>query len=944
MFFYYRFAFILTGLLIASTAIASFQKSPNDHREYLAFTLDNQIQVLVISDPETTQAAASLAVRIGAADDPHDRAGLAHYLEHMLFLGTEKYPELDGYRSFIRQNGGSSNASTGIDFTNYNFNIDAGHLKPALDRFAQFFIAPLFPEAQIDRERSVVDAEYQMRTQRDAIRRWSALRQAYNPKHPSSRFASGTLETLAGDIRSELIDFYHANYSANLMSLVVLGQESPEQLQNWVREIFSEIRNNELPERVIDEPLFAVNTLPALLRVKSLKNEPRLTLLFPVGDLQQHWREKPASYISHLLGHEGEGSLLSKLKDEGWALGLLASSANSGLVTHTLSVNVELTESGLKNWRNVAAYILQYVREIRQRGIEQWRFEENQKLSEIEFRFLEIDDPASAVTYLATELHKFPPDELLTAIYLVENYDPQLIHNVLELVNPENMLAILSSPNLETDNTTPYLQTEYSITSLPEAQIDEWRQDFADASDWLPQRNQFLPENIDLIEGKGNAIPQQISSSLGLKLWHQTDSSFGVPRSSFFVSVRSPITKSSAKNSMLLSLFTDAINDQLTEFVYPALIAGLEYRLYPHSRGFSFRISGFNDKQNLLLSKIVSTLRSPQFDAEKFEVHRRELIREINNRRKDSAYRQTINEFYTVLLEPSWTDREQLQALEVLKIDDLEQFSKQLLDRINIVVLSHGNTHYQQAQSMGQIVSTLINSDRVVQVEKSKVATLPHTGPFQRSIDIEKDDSAISIYIQGDDRSLQERARFSLLAQMISTPFFSDLRSVQKLGYVVFSHYVPVIEVPGLMLVIQSPDVDPPAMNVAITRFLAEFPKSLATMTEIEFQAHKDGLISRLLQKINTLGEKSELYWTEIDRKNFDFDSRNKVATEVESIRQQDFVEFVQRLLFEGPKGSLAIYGFGNHHQQLSQNPPLEGNIVADVAKFKKSLDYFPSL
>ena len=165
------------GLIVNVTVNAAFQKSPNDHRDYLPFELANRLQVLVISDPETTQAAASLAVRIGAGDDPADRAGMAHYLEHMLFLGTEKYPELDGYRGYIEQNGGSTNASTAIDYTNYNFRIDADHLRPALDRFAQFFIAPLLPEQQIDRERAVVHSEFEVRTQRDGVRRWSAMRQ-----------------------------------------------------------------------------------------------------------------------------------------------------------------------------------------------------------------------------------------------------------------------------------------------------------------------------------------------------------------------------------------------------------------------------------------------------------------------------------------------------------------------------------------------------------------------------------------------------------------------------------------------------------------------------------------------------------------------------------------------------------------------------------------------
>ena len=76
-------------------------------------------------------------------EDPEMHQGLAHYLEHMLFLGTEKYPEA-GNNSLFSNRGGYTNAYTAGDHTNYHFEIDPEHLDGALDRFAQFFTAPLF--------------------------------------------------------------------------------------------------------------------------------------------------------------------------------------------------------------------------------------------------------------------------------------------------------------------------------------------------------------------------------------------------------------------------------------------------------------------------------------------------------------------------------------------------------------------------------------------------------------------------------------------------------------------------------------------------------------------------------------------------------------------------------------------------------------------------------
>ena len=125
---YLKLLILLTYLLSSACTSTSptmetttIIQSQNDNRHYQAFTLDNKLKVLIISDPETKKAAASLDVFVGSSSDPEDRAGLAHFLEHMLFLGTEKYPDPDEYQTFIAQHGGSRNAFTAREHTNYFF-------------------------------------------------------------------------------------------------------------------------------------------------------------------------------------------------------------------------------------------------------------------------------------------------------------------------------------------------------------------------------------------------------------------------------------------------------------------------------------------------------------------------------------------------------------------------------------------------------------------------------------------------------------------------------------------------------------------------------------------------------------------------------------------------------------------------------------------------------
>ena len=97
--------------------------APTDKAEFRHLTLDNGLRVLLVSDPKFNKSAASLVMATGQIDDPFDMVGLAHFTEHMLFLGTEKYPDVASYKAFISQNGGSANAYTTTDHTNYQFEV-----------------------------------------------------------------------------------------------------------------------------------------------------------------------------------------------------------------------------------------------------------------------------------------------------------------------------------------------------------------------------------------------------------------------------------------------------------------------------------------------------------------------------------------------------------------------------------------------------------------------------------------------------------------------------------------------------------------------------------------------------------------------------------------------------------------------------------------------------
>ncbi len=98
-------------------------KSDEDKRLYRGLVLENGLRTLLISDPETDKSAAAVDVNVGHLSDPEELPGLAHFCEHMLFMGTEKYPDENEYGRFLSQHGGGSNAYTSGEHTNYYFDV-----------------------------------------------------------------------------------------------------------------------------------------------------------------------------------------------------------------------------------------------------------------------------------------------------------------------------------------------------------------------------------------------------------------------------------------------------------------------------------------------------------------------------------------------------------------------------------------------------------------------------------------------------------------------------------------------------------------------------------------------------------------------------------------------------------------------------------------------------
>ena len=849
--------------------------SPFDDRDYRVLTLENGLQALLVSDPEADKAAASMNVRVGSAQDPDDLQGLAHFLEHMLFLGTEPYPQSDAYQQYISDNAGSHNAFTAQQDTNYFFDIEPSALPGALDRFSEFFLSPLFNADHLESERNIVHSEYMARIRDESRRENDVLNQLLNPDNPTTGFAVGSRDTLAdpegeATLRERVIDFYYRYYDANVMNLAVVAPQPLDELEALVVERFADIPDHDLSAPTIDAPLIDPDTLPRYVERQSLQDRRQLRFYFPIPDPTDEYRTKPTQLIAHLLGDEGDGSLLAVLREAGLADGLSAGVGRGDGNEALFTVSISLTPAGAERLDDIEATLFAAIEQIRADGLAEWRYDEQKSLSEQAFRFQQHGAPQQEATRLAMSLSRYPVEDVQYAAYRMDGMDSERQQRYLDALTQDNMLRFYSAPDVESDTVSPWFNTQWK--EQPPTAIGQALSGLA-----LPEPNPFIASDLTL-QGGQDEQPTALIETPTFTTWHMQDSRFNTPSVEWRVSLQHPSASYSAEEAVLTRLLAGWLNDSLNEPLYPAWIAGQSFSAYAHARGITLSFSGWRDGQTPLIEQALEQLQQADISTGAFERVRYQLQREWRNAPQASLTGQASRALGEALLTPQWSTAELLEASQRLEKRHLENFRRRFLDDLYIDAMAVGNLNAEQAQEQANLIRGAL-TPRLTRDD------IPPLTPLEVSSESEilhphstREESLVLRYLQGRDTSVEEQARLSVLAQWLDTPFYQQLRTEEQLGYIVNAGYSPMLEAPGISLIVQSPDVDSSTIAERMDAFMEAAEARLNTLSNGELAAHRQAVHDRLNQRDTSLPSMTNRYWQATALDEVRFDRREQLA------------------------------------------------------------------
>lgn len=899
-------------------------KSQNDTLNYKAFELENKLKVILVEDKNTKKSCAVMSVGRGSLSDPKSHEGLAHFLEHMLFMGSEKYKKPDHYRNFINQNGGNCNAMTNLTGTTFYHSINKKSLMESLDILAQFFLSPLMDKNYIDKEMKAVASEFQKSYNNDSWKEFQILRKISNPESIFNKFLCGNEDTLRKpDIYEQLKNFHKENYSSNIMTLSIYHDDIAS-IQDEVCTLFKNVINKNVPEfNYLEKPIpFGKANTCKLVEYKSVKKEKKLSFMWFLQPMQKHFKNPPLKLISHLIGHESEGSIHSLLMEENLIYSISSYGWNIDNYTSQFNITCVLTKKGYENVSRIVQVISGYINMLK-KGIPEWVFNELKTTKEFQFRYLSKSKALSKAMKICENLSSFPIEYCNKLGYIQEEFKPELISGILNQFNCENVVMWMA--NDEFENLTelePIYQSGYNLKEIDEGIKNIFDNPNLTDEDLkkihLPPQNYFIPENFDLVEKDNDfgKYPKQILTEKlrSGDLYIKQDTEFNLPKAVLIYKIFTNTNGnySNVDKLLLKNIWILLLKKKLKKFTYLADMGKMTFSLNNSLKGIVLEINGFTNKMEVFLEKLSEKMKSFMMETDdewlrsEFENMKKKKLIDYDKELKKEVYRKVLNARSYLLLTNCFSVKDKIENLKNLTFETFKNFFKIFLNKFYFEALFMGNITKDQSLRYNETFMKNLKKSEFSTLEKNEIIenrviklTKKNTKIIIDNMDDENEKNDCILLNYQLKQNPSNKLIMKVLDKYFSTPFFEELRTEKQLGYVVFSLNQSYSGVYSFQFLIQSNVTTSMHCVGHINQFLKKHLNFIKDLDDKVFEDFKQAVLKNILQPYNNLNEEANFYWNKMSDNTYEFDWKSKVTDLLAGITKQNLIDLYNEIFFE---------------------------------------------
>ena len=409
--------------------------------------------------------------------------------------------------------------------------------------------------------------------------------------------------------------------------------------------------------------------------------------------------------------------------------------------------------------------------------------------------------------------------------------------------------------------------------------------------------------------------------------------------------IQSPVCYENPRAAVLSELYTQLVQDRLSEYSYAAEIAGLYYSMRNTTSGVALSVAGYTHKLPALLATVADGLSSPdKLAAKEFARFKDKFARDLRNFDKEQAYQHAAYAGSVLLNLPRWHIDDKLKEVDVLTVEDVRAHAERVLRSASLETLVTGNATPDMAHAYARAVRERIGAMQPAAVLDSslvpRVVKLPRRSEsffMQPGRDPDNVNSAIELMLQvGPDDPLT-LAPLHVIAQIAQEPCFNTLRTEQQLGYIVFCGTRSDNGIVALRVIVQSSRADPHVLDDRIERFLQQLEGIIGDMSEAALQQNIDAVLMHLLEKDKTGASEARRWANEIELHVYRFSRAVELAAAVAQVTKKDVQRFFREYLGrDAPQRRKLVVGiFGAKHKgaQAPGQPAQDGAAELDAAQ-----------
>ena len=919
---------ILNNKLDKSDINIKLDKSNQDTRIYEYMELPNKLKLIIITESNINAlCSCALSVGVGHIDDTYD--GIAHFLEHMLFMGTINYPEEDYFLNYIAKNGGSSNAMTADKFTTYYYTIKQEMLLNSLNVFSDFFINPLLKSECIDREILAVDSEHSKNLLDNSWITLNISKKIFYNNHPAKKFSTGNLKTLQKiGLREKVIDFYLNKYSSHLMNVIISINKNIDK-NKLLQIITNTFGNIKLKENININRNFG----NILLKNKLIKYVPssdiqKLIILYEIPTLNKDKKKDPALFISYLIAHKGDNSLFSLLSTKSWIYNIFTEIIYCYDDYSLCIIEVALSELGYINRNSILKIILEYITLIKTDILNNSHiktlYEEYVKINKINYEYWINPNITELIINLSSLLiDKSDPKELLS--YGSKLVDYNNIYNdlllVLDKIKYGEISVLICSKlfNNTLDKTDELYNTQYNICS----EIYNCDKDNLNINLklTLPKFNKYIVDKLP------SSI---IIKSDDEKVYKLNDN---ISKNNFYYQYNTNYSSNIININIALE-FSEQLFDNET---YLNFIIGLDAKYnYVNGDIYLIETAGHTivlDFKNFILHINITSINpvnlensedSKVIDIVEFIINMLLSKNMLFISAKNSIKEKSINFIYDSLknktsqyilkniLTKYFLPTDYLNLFSTVNKKKCLEITNYILSEAKITVLVVGDFKFEQILKIDKIISKL-NIKHTLPINRSNVINFNEPLIYKIQSHINTTNTYVSYMIKlfnlryGETKNWGELFTFSVMYSYIfNNRFFDELRTKQQLGYIVHLNlkYLGNMYYTNVFLEfnVQSQFKKSDYIINKIKQFITNTKTMFSYITDQEFEEYKHGLISLYKKPFDNLHELSNFLFIQILEQSYLFNKRTILIDFISKMTRIEFDKLIDIYIINNNK------------------------------------------